>query len=861
MRRLFKTANTTDSVAMPVDLLGPLKNMPPHLAQKGPTKDAEGSYHKISFKELEGDEETWDEEESQTSSETSIDLKESKDVKAPEDRKEEYRKELEYAKKTKIKNIRVAISTPQPGRKAESGLQLLVEYNVSSPFLMLPLSQNERDIRYYPAAEMDLFDFLGTSSQYKNKVEWKPTPRILSISQLKSFIGQIVLGIEALHAKGLAHRDIKLENILVTLRNGKHHIQICDFDTLVSIEKDSKIQFAGTPDYISPEVWKLCESNQINKDYLSEYKKCNHKASDCYALGIVLIELLSTTKDLKDWHIFCITKIRRKLYNKEKYCSIISDLKDLTLSIKVEFRLKNPDLLNEILQLLDLIEKLIDENPETRATIETVKEHPFFGLSKGKEIKDTTTVEKNEKIEKVEKPTFTKLKSEFGYREINGFRHTSCPEKGDNSAILPPPLSSLYLTVKDLENQIKYLLEWPLKLQTNDFFDEKDPHLQAREKFLECWVNFEASKERTFNKAEQILADIENLSELPLINATDVYKTKLNELHASLMDERKRDLFISITCPTRKNVYKDISAFLKAKERLYFKPKFEKGDSKSTSLSDIDYIKQWLEFREIDHDATRIFQKAKSALNSIQKAMELADEKNDTPYYKELKILKAEMTNQINNIKQNQQLLTDVVRKIKHCSKNLENPTAISKAIKTINIALATNKVAQNQNLSAELLLLKKRITTPAYQKSRLDQQESFRLAKKIQTIVLEAYDEYMGNLNKNPFSKSWKLTFFHWGNGKTARKFKDVMHGMFEVGKINFREDDYDEVKDLPRQLLTYINFHLENGNGGNDTYSFKTILANKLGVLKTQEPEINKIDNEMKALSAPAISIVKIP
>lgn len=63
---------------------------------------------------------------------------------------------------------------------------------------------------------------------------------------------QIFTGLSALHAKNVAHRDIKLENILITRDN---QIKICDFG--LAKRADLAITACGTPGMMAPEVYKF----------------------------------------------------------------------------------------------------------------------------------------------------------------------------------------------------------------------------------------------------------------------------------------------------------------------------------------------------------------------------------------------------------------------------------------------------------------------------------------------------------------------------------------------------------------------------------------------------------------------------
>lgn len=811
MRRLFKNANINDSVnksindrddPATVDLLSPLKSMPPQIAK--PTvkqKNVQGSFSVIQFSDLVGCEETWDSE-----------LEESKD-----------------SKEKMHLNIPVAISTLKDGPAPSPGLQLFVKYNVSSPFLMLPLSQDEENARMYPAAKSDLFRFTRKPvyDRRGKLIGGQSILGLLSINELKSFLGQIVLGIEALHLNGLAHRDIKLGNILVTERNGQYpagiavvyHLQICDFDSVISVEEDSEISLSGSKEYLSPEVWEFAKKYIIDNSFIpieaeySVYKNFDHKANDCYALGIVFTELLKVAQGFPENQLHLINKIHFGLHNKAIHSTILSDLSLLSSTIIDE----------TLLLLIDLIIKLIDENPKTRATIKTVKEHPFFQTTPS---------------------FFEKLKSKFGYRYINGIRHTSCPEKGDNSAILPIPLSNLYLKVKNLENQLNYLLNCRLEIQKN-----------VNEQFLECWLDYETSKECTFKNAEQILAEIKETIDLPLINKNDVYKNNLYQLQKRLISETKRDLFKHIKCPNRKKVYDHITSFLNAKEKLYFKPKIS-----VQNLSDFDYLKQWLEFREEKQDKQEVLEKAKLALQSINQAIAITP--RNEKYHQELTAIKSVITSQMETDDSCKEILEKIQLSIKEQiqpqdSKSQDSTQTIKNTCQLMAYALTLPAIYNDKKRYAELIMIKRRLAklnthfNTIFDEKYEDQQTAnaidymqaisgaYDSSLSIQNIVNEAYQEYTHRSNpdnKQIFCNRMELTLFHWGKNRIASEFKNEIDNLVSTQLT----------PELPMQLLDKVYDFLENGKGNNRTFSFKTILRNKLSRVKAGLKFNEKVSEE---------------
>ena len=62
----------------------------------------------------------------------------------------------------------------------------------------------------------------------------------------------MILAIGYLHEKGIAHRDLKLENVLV---DSSGYIKIIDYG-LAKMLKDQEeaTSFCGTPEYLAPEM-------------------------------------------------------------------------------------------------------------------------------------------------------------------------------------------------------------------------------------------------------------------------------------------------------------------------------------------------------------------------------------------------------------------------------------------------------------------------------------------------------------------------------------------------------------------------------------------------------------------------------
>ncbi|PAV83883.1 hypothetical protein WR25_17967 [Diploscapter pachys] len=98
---------------------------------------------------------------------------------------------------------------------------------------------------------------------------------------------QLIEAVHYLHERRIAHRDIKLENILLD-RNGD--IKLCDFGFARFVDfRERSTTFCGTRPYISPEI--------------SRFSPYDPFAADFYACGIVLYTMVvGQWPDLKTPH-------------------------------------------------------------------------------------------------------------------------------------------------------------------------------------------------------------------------------------------------------------------------------------------------------------------------------------------------------------------------------------------------------------------------------------------------------------------------------------------------------------------------------------------------------------------------------
>jgi len=127
--------------------------------------------------------------------------------------------------------------------------------------------------------------------------------RKLSDDVARKLYRQVVEGVNYCHEKLVVHRDLKLENLLVTGTGSHETVKIIDFGFAAQVaSRDTKLRaFCGTPSYMAPEI--------VKGDGYSGF------AADVWALGVVIFALLSGTLPFTGrTEMQLYAKIRRGLY-------------------------------------------------------------------------------------------------------------------------------------------------------------------------------------------------------------------------------------------------------------------------------------------------------------------------------------------------------------------------------------------------------------------------------------------------------------------------------------------------------------------------------------------------------------------
>jgi len=160
------------------------------------------------------------------------------------------------------------------------------------------------DTRRHVVLEMEVVKGTSLHGFLKSKDK-----RRIDEPEAKRLFGQILNGIEHCHSNNVAHRDIKLENLLL---DENENIKIIDFgfSTCMPVQKRIRI-FCGTPSYMSPEI-------VTRKEYAGP-------PADIWALGVLLYAMLCGTFPFKgstDKELY--RRISHGLYSLPSYLSSAS---------------------------------------------------------------------------------------------------------------------------------------------------------------------------------------------------------------------------------------------------------------------------------------------------------------------------------------------------------------------------------------------------------------------------------------------------------------------------------------------------------------------------------------------------------
>jgi len=182
-------------------------------------------------------------------------------------------------------------------------------------------------------------------------MELLQTQKRLPVKMARFFFRQIVNGLAVLHQNNIAHRDIKLENFILTK---EYNLKLIDFGFSCEINNSNKepilyTKILGSESYMSPEML-------FERKYFAD-------KSDIYSLGVVL---------------FCMLVGQLPFMRAARYDSIYA-----SFAFKREVGIKKFwENVNKMVELpndaIDLMNKMFCANPNDRVSLDNIIKSEFY---------------------------------------------------------------------------------------------------------------------------------------------------------------------------------------------------------------------------------------------------------------------------------------------------------------------------------------------------------------------------------------------------------------------------------------------------------------------------------------------------
>jgi len=228
-----------------------------------------------------------------------------------------------------VKKFRKASLPKAQLKQAKGELELLMEFNHPN---ILGIYGHFEDNQYFYI----ILEYCDKGSVADLLQEYKSLPHDI----VRAILVGVLDGLKYLHGKGIVHRDLKAANLLIT---GEGEIKLADFGVSAKVidpdgGNQSRFSVVGTPYWMAPEIIEMVGHGT---------------SSDIWSLGCVVIELLTGTPPY--W----------ELNQAAALLSIVENNRPpFPKNISIEFE--------------DFLSKCFVKDPENRATVEQLQDHPLL---------------------------------------------------------------------------------------------------------------------------------------------------------------------------------------------------------------------------------------------------------------------------------------------------------------------------------------------------------------------------------------------------------------------------------------------------------------------------------------------------
>ncbi|HSW70255.1 MAG TPA: hypothetical protein VLI69_08925 [Gammaproteobacteria bacterium] len=323
---------------------------------------------------------------------------------------------------------------------------------------------------------------------------------------LREIIAQMLMAIDALHSNDKVHRDLKTENFLIYVLEGRCYVELADIDTISNANETTSSTYTSA--LLAPEAIREGTQHGDPQDYRMDddkYPTLDKKAIDCYAIGVCLQEI---------------------------YHQIIQPNDKLSLKFKDNF--------------YHLSSGLARNKPEQRNTIEIAMNDKFFGETPEERQKYFQDIRDKHRQKDEYFDSYYRRRGEF------------YSEKEDTFFLLPARLKEICVQAESLQSKMQYVQD----MAEGNYGDAENPHfdknhveivrnnIENLKKLIAEYGKNEpkailASLKKDITDAEILLSSLEVSSYFSALEKKPEYAHLVNDKHLpnflnNRSDEQKR---------------------------------------------------------------------------------------------------------------------------------------------------------------------------------------------------------------------------------------------------------------------------------------------------------------------------------